>query len=135
MPFSSFYWYVFETIKPKYATFFHNSNSNTNKGIISFAAAASAGMLASVLTHPFDVLKTRQQLSEISLGTGSNNSLSNVDLPSKIEKIKGNVDIRVLYKEGGIRGLYKGIHLRMATVVPAGAIMITVYEAVKRMNL
>ena len=164
VPFSSFYWYVFETLKPKYTKFFmgtpdgtigskrsknvdsdisinsdadryNDGYSNGSLSMVSFAAAATAGMMASLLTHPFDVLKTRQQLSELSVGSGSNNSISEVDLPSKMIKVKSNMDISLLYREGGIRALYKGIHLRMAIVVPAGAIMITVYEAVKRMDL
>lgn len=175
MPFSSFYWYTFEALKPKYAKFFqaaanrsgmmdthggfmsvhndhesqidrnNNINSSTNSdrnkvdeevhGIVSFASAATAGMMASLLTHPFDVLKTRQQLSEFRVSTGNNNRISEIDISSKITKVKNNIDISVLYKEGGIKALYKGIHLRMATVVPAGAIMITVYEAVKSMKL
>ena len=103
-------------------------------GIVSFASAATAGIVASFLTHPFDVLKTRQQLSEFRVGVGRNDSMGEGSLSSKMAKVRNNMDISVLYREGGLKALYKGLHLRMATVVPAGAIMITVYEAVKCMN-
>ena len=73
--------------------------------------ASSAGVCASIITHPYDVLKTRQQL-----------------------KTSGdaNLSLTSIYREGGGRALYRGVELRMATVVPASAIMITVYEAAKR---
>ena len=146
VPFSSFYWYTYEILKPKYATFLRDNRSsirgiydfNIDDGkpdsIVSFACAATAGIMASLFTHPFDVLKTRQQLSEFRVGAGCSNRIGKVDLSSKMMKVRNNMDISVLYREGGIRALYKGIHLRMATVVPAGAIMITVYEAVKSMK-
>ena len=70
-------------------------------------------MLASLITHPYDVLKTRQQLI-VGRKTGHELSLGSI------------------YREGGRKALFSGIQLRMATVVPASAIMITVYEAAKR---
>ena len=40
-----------------------------------------------------------------------------------------------IYRERGIEGLYKGLNMRLLTVIPASAIMVTVYEVVKKIDL
>ena len=47
----------------------------------------------------------------------------------------GRVTVRTIWLAGGIPALFRGLPLRLATVVPAGAIMITVYEFVKKLAL
>ena len=40
-----------------------------------------------------------------------------------------------IFRERGVRGLYKGLNMRLLTVIPSSAIMVTVYEFVKKMEL
>ena len=109
VPFSALYWLVYETSRPKFKRLLRESNSS----VINFLSGSTAGVLSATLTHPFDVLKTRQQSCEAEI----------------------KLNLRGIYSEGGVRALYRGLQLRLATVVPAGAIMITVYEFVKKLGI
>eukprot|EP01035_Chromulina_nebulosa_P018991 gene18991-24807_t len=40
-----------------------------------------------------------------------------------------------IYKYYGIFGFYRGLLLRLLTVIPAGGIMITIYEFVKNLDI
>lgn len=40
-----------------------------------------------------------------------------------------------IFRERGIGGLYKGLNMRLLTVIPSSAIMVTVYEFVKKIDL
>lgn len=40
-----------------------------------------------------------------------------------------------LYRSGGVASLYRGLTMRLATVIPASAIMITTYEAIKSLDM
>jgi hypothetical protein len=40
-----------------------------------------------------------------------------------------------IVRERGIGGLYKGLNMRLLTVIPSSAIMVTVYEFVKKIDL
>ena len=113
VPFSALYWLVYETSRPKFQRLLRESNPAPS--VINFLSGATAGVLSATLTHPFDVLKTRQQ---------SGGADTRVKL-----------DLRSIYSTGGVRALYRGLQLRLATVVPAGAIMITVYEFVKKLDI
>ena len=104
--------------------------------LYTFLAGACGGLVAATFTQPFDVLKTLRELqgdtsknvhiSDSNVGsTASKNTKSYKQLPTK------RINLPDLYRNGGIRLLYKGFILRLATVIPAGAIMVTVYEATK----
>ena len=81
---------------------------------MNFLSGCISGCISAVLTHPFDVLKTKQQLSSQSAGG-----------------TRGNITLISLLRGGGIAALFSGLSMRLATVIPAGSIMITVYEALK----
>jgi len=124
---------------------------------ITFLSGASAGVLSAVLTHPFDVLKTQQQLSPKPInnmdGITSRNSSestqktklskheilkyfqkSNFFLPNNSSHTKkyGILDI---FRERGFKGLFKGLTMRLLTVIPSSAIMVTVYEGIKKIDI
>lgn len=94
----------------------------------SFAAGALSGAIASVLTTPFDVGKTRQQVFK-----------------DKSSSTKGELKVLApeersvprflwhIFKEEGFAGLWKGWVPRTLKVAPACAIMISSYEVGKRM--
>jgi solute carrier family 25 protein 39/40 len=72
VPFSALYWLSFENIK----LFGHSLHANAgdsfepfkgyfskNSSGLTFIAGSCAGMIAAIATHPYDVLKTQQQLA------------------------------------------------------------------------
>jgi solute carrier family 25 protein 39/40 len=93
----------------------------------SFIAGATSGAVASILTMPFDVGKTRRQVF--------------VDPTTQapgVEKILAPEERSMprflwhIFKEEGISGLWKGWIPRTLKVAPACAIMISCYEVGKR---
>ena len=105
VPFSAIYWPFYEYLKPSKFQFSQN-----------FIAGAVAGSIASAVTLPADVIKTRLQLE-----------LGETGLK------KGNLEVaRDIVKNQGIRGLYTGIVPRVLKVAPACAIMISSYEYCKK---
>lgn len=134
VPFSGIYWCSLEIIRKfikkwrKEEGRHHSSQSfsnlNNSKEINgfdrvfeSFIGGAMSGMIASALTTPFDVAKTRRQVNLTnSIYNGSNKPPS---MWSELIKIG---------KDEGLVGLTRGIIPRMSKVAPACAIMIGSYE-------
>lgn len=148
VPFSAIYWYSFERARwpmrdylvqnmatgsscgsrsSKISSNSGSRSSNRSDGSISsscrddsmsmssahrlgdFGAGAVGGLVSALVTHPFDVLKTRRQVDEYA--------------PSS--------RMGYMLRTEGLRGAFRGLWLRLATVIPGGAIMVTVYEGVK----
>jgi hypothetical protein len=222
-PFSAIYWYVFETIRPKYAQLFSEQGVAVSAGsegdrrvkksggefsvFPTFCSGASAGMLAALCTHPYDVIKTQQQMAVMNakdsvstneaasekiiskvrhssarhtdalvgrshtsaamanchssqlhcldnnskrLNMSSNKSNTAVSsganksqqrpLSSRLtlavssqqqQQQQPQITLRYLYSNGGVSALYRGLSMRLVSVIPASAIMVTIYEKIK----
>jgi len=104
VPFSAVYWPCYEYLRP----------TEFNLGE-SFAAGAVAGSLASTVTLPMDVIKTRFQLE-----------LGERGVPKKNFEV-----VREILAAQGWRGLFSGLVPRLLKVAPACAIMISSYEYCK----
>lgn len=125
-PFSAIYWFAFDLLRPAWqsmvghresgATAIPDSFTNT----ATFFAGATSSMLAALCTHPFDVLKTQIQ---VSVDPSAQSSTSRF--------ISQRATLIGLYRVGGIRNMYRGLSMRLATVIPASAIVVTVYEYIK----
>jgi solute carrier family 25 protein 39/40 len=93
----------------------------------SFVAGATSGAVASVLTMPFDVGKTRQQVFK--------DTSSTIGGQKKILAPEERSMMRFLWhilREEGAAGLWRGWIPRTLKVAPACAIMISCYEVGKR---
>jgi solute carrier family 25 protein 39/40 len=89
--------------------------------LLTMANGASCGMIASVVTHPFDVVKT--QLQTIQRAKSVNNY--------RVYTIPGTFDaFSLLRKDYGWRWVTIGLAPRMLKVVPGSAIMLASYEIV-----
>lgn len=108
VPFSSVYWVLIESIKPKLVGY-----STSEKAMIS---GALSGMVATFFTMPFDVIKTRTQILK------------------KDKKTLRQVS-KLIYKQEGIKGFFAGLFPRTAKVAPACAIMLSSYEVGKQFFL
>jgi len=142
VPFSGIYWFGYETIKKRLQAqnlrrnrqlFPLNSpagkvDTNSNTFTDSFIAGALSGMVAAFLTTPFDVGKTRIQVTQhtsppaaggpaaVRAGYGGGAGRVYKSMPSLLREI---------WKEEGVRGLWRGCTPRMLKVAPACAIMVS----------
>jgi solute carrier family 25 protein 39/40 len=104
-PFSAIYWLSIENLRQNIHKKYPIRSYSQDLGI-SFFTGSFAGLIAGVITHPFDVTKTVLQVT-------SNDTLT----------------IRSVFKElirnEGAIGLYTGLIPRLAKVVPSCGIMIS----------
>lgn len=143
VPFSGIYWWGYETMRnvltdirdplgqptrPRSDS--RNRENHTTAFMDSFVAGATSGAVASLMTTPFDVGKTRRQV------------LQPVSAHKAAEKTAGTLRPeelsmpRFLYRiwaDEGIQGLFRGWAARCLRVAPACAIMISSYEIGKKM--
>ncbi|KAH9053465.1 hypothetical protein Ae201684P_015232 [Aphanomyces euteiches] len=123
VPFSAIYWGSFEILKSRLtaeASLSTRENPGQTQLAIAFVSGATAGSIATVITQPFDVIKTKQQIETFS-STGVANTAERPSVPRMMREI--------LLTEGG---LMNGLTARVAKVAPACAIMIATYEAGKQ---
>jgi solute carrier family 25 protein 39/40 len=150
VPFSALYWWGYESIRSritdlreerqgrpvtreaidglKRTTARRRSQSRENHTetfLDSFTAGATSGALASILTMPFDVGKTRTQTYNDSSRRVAGGALA----PE--EQNMGRL-LWHIFKTEGFPGLWRGWIPRTLKVAPACAIMISSYEVGKR---
>lgn len=96
-----------------------------NTFLDSFIAGASSGAVASILTMPFDVGKTRRQVFEPGNTLGAEKVLAPEErsMPRFLWHI---------FREEGLAGLWRGWIPRTLKIAPSCAIMISCYEVGKR---
>ena len=133
VPFSGIYWLAYESLNKSLKSHFSGMPKNSTNETETFCQSVSAtwatsfisgiiaGSLAATLTTPFDVIKTRLQLNNMSGGGTTGEGFS------------FRATLFNVAKNEGIRGLFSGVGLRVARVGPACAIMISVYETGKRL--
>lgn len=150
VPFSGIYWWGYESIRgvlteareksrgrtleaegPKgKARARSRSQSRENHSatfLDSFVAGATSGAVASILTMPFDVGKTRRQVF-----------VDNSPPAAGVEKVLAPEERSMprflwhIFREEGMAGLWRGWIPRTLKVAPACAIMISCYEVGKR---
>jgi solute carrier family 25 protein 39/40 len=108
VPFSGIYWANYETWK---STF--RERYNRTGAFYEFISGAVSGITAAVITHPFDVAKTRRQALV----------LSQEGVPAQTMRF-----LLKIARQEGIPALYAGIAPRLAKIAPACGIMIASYE-------
>ena len=165
VPFSGFYWWGYEAIRntltdvregnrgrtadsakdrSRLRSQSRERGNHTATFVDSFIAGASSGAVASVLTTPFDVGKTRQQVYvhaddfSSSAGSASGAKSQHVPKPGSARELmpEERAMPRLLYhifQTEGFAGLFKGWAARCLKVAPACAIMISSYEMGKKM--
>ncbi|KAM3614323.1 uncharacterized protein V6R79_012729 [Siganus canaliculatus] len=116
VPFSAMYWYNYELAK-SWLCKHHNTREATFT--ITFVSGAVSGSIASIVTLPFDVVKTRRQ---VELG-----ELQARNLSSPVSSSTVSVMRRIVAQDG-FTGLFAGFLPRLIKVAPACAIMISTYE-------
>jgi len=140
VPFSGLYWWGYEVINAKLKDLRDERNGRaydatasraerrrrnhdnfTETFLDSFASGALSGAIASIVTTPFDVGKTRTQVyrdSPSGAPNGSQRHMMNL--------------LWDIFKAEGVPGLWRGWIPRTLKVAPSCAIMISSYEVGKR---
>lgn len=108
VPFSGIYWANYETWKSTFRERYHRTGA-----LYEFTSGALSGTTAALITHPFDVAKTRRQALV----------LSQEGVPPQTMKF-----LLKIIKNEGIGALFAGIAPRLAKIAPACGIMIASYE-------
>jgi solute carrier family 25 protein 39/40 len=111
IPFSAIYWYGIETTKQKLEPFLGKDKRIT----VALVGGTVAGTIATICTHPFDVLKTRAQSA----------------MYSNMKTSEFAIARQMWCQEGGSSSFLAGMAPRLLKVTPACAIMLTSYEAGK----
>lgn len=134
VPFSGIYWASYEYSKKSFFPNLKENNSGDSSTLShflqSFIAGSVSGTVAGILTHPFDVGKTRLQISMNERMNGS--SLSESELKASRNMFLFLNRIRV---NEGFGALFAGITPRIIKIAPSCAIMISTYEVGKRLFL
>ncbi|KAJ3411546.1 hypothetical protein HDV05_002065 [Chytridiales sp. JEL 0842] len=124
VPFSGVYWVGYELIKSEIlqsAQRRGKSSEAWQEFGSSFAAGAMSGAFAAILTNPFDVAKTIQQV------------VKHDEQGSPHRDLRMMAVMRSVVKTEGWQGLFRGLSPRIAKVAPACAIMISSYELGKHL--
>ncbi|XP_063306837.1 probable mitochondrial glutathione transporter SLC25A40 [Pelobates fuscus] len=116
VPFSALYWFNYELGK-KWLCQKYNSPEPTFS--IYFIAGAVSGSIASIVTLPFDVVKTRRQIEVGELEVFSTSQKRSTSTWKVMNTILA---------ENGFSGLFAGLIPRLIKVAPACAVMISTYE-------
>lgn len=82
------------------------------------SAGAVAGVSYNFLFYPADTIKSRMQTEDVSKMTGGKRTFAAVG--------------RALWKEHGLKGLYRGCGITVGRAAPSSAFIFTIYEALRR---
>lgn len=120
VPFSAIHWFFYNYFHSKLCEYLENDMPTFSAA---FVCGAASGTIASIMTQPFDVVKTQRQieLGDKALMIGVKGQ------PQSTREI-----ILHLHANRGISGLYAGLLPRIAKAAPACAIMISTYEYGKK---
>ncbi|KAJ3844643.1 solute carrier family 25 member 38 [Lentinula raphanica] len=108
-PYAGLFVVFYESLK-KHASLVLIPTSHTQSSMLHSGSAAAAGALATLATHPFDVIKTKLQ----------------VRTESQYHSFTSTV--RTIWRYRGIRGYFDGASLRLSRKVLSSAIGWAVYE-------
>jgi len=127
VPFSAIYWELNESIKSairRRDDHVETRNKVVTEFIYPFISASIAAAVASVATHPFDVVKTHLQSVE---------RVHSVRGYVQMKRVTSGNILSQIYRKEGIRGFGVGLAPRLAKIVPSCAILLGTFEYTKHL--
>ncbi len=123
-----------------------NANVNMNyinelldRGIVQGISGVSAALVASTLTQPLDVVKTRLQVGNY--GNNNTNSINTNRTQTQthaqhvhIRKYTYTSVIKELYSTSGFRGFFRGLGPRITTMTIWGTVLSSAYEYLRHIS-
>lgn len=106
-----------------------SQQNHTDTLVDSFISGAGSGGIAALVTTPFDVGKTRQQVVRHGGDSSVKRAAGGALVPEELSMPRFLLHI---YTEQGMAGLFRGWAARCLKVAPACAIMISSYELGKK---
>ena len=127
-PFSALYFLFYEEMKKAMASFNSSLSSSHLPLTHTILASSGAGLLASFLTTPLDLVKLRLQVQRASRPT-----TSTISTTSAVTTYRGVWHaLTSIYKQEGFKHLFRGGGARMLFHAPSTAVTLTSYEYVKQ---
>jgi Mitochondrial carrier protein len=106
-------------------TFFEKRSLALPKDLINVVSGATAGFASGVATCPLDVIKTKLQAQ------GGFRAMNKSAIPAGTE-YRGMVGTaKIIWREEGLRGMYRGLGPIILGYLPTWAVYFTVYEKSK----
>lgn len=148
VPFSAIYFAAYETFKraltggsglgERHVSSQGSHHSHSSEFAVAFASGASAGILAALVTHPFDLIKTRSQALTTSATTAAAASATDPTSATSARQpraatISTGGLLRSVYRAEGLPGLFRGLSPRIVKVGPSCGLMIGSFEVVGRL--
>jgi len=135
VPFSGLYWMGFEGFKTRILDSRHRGANPELTLPETFLAGAGSAMGSAILTQPFDVLKTRRQVSvgPVSAMSSASSILSFSNTGSNIASTSTLSTLVRIVRTEGAKALFAGVGPRTLKVAPACGMMIGCYEGVGRL--
>lgn len=96
---------------------------------IDLLAGSASGGTAVLCTYPLDLARTKLAYQVKNTGTTLGNGVSSVALQPAYDGIKDV--LRSVYKEGGMRGLYRGVGPTLIGILPYAGLKFYIYEELK----
>ncbi|KAL3675887.1 hypothetical protein R1sor_025835 [Riccia sorocarpa] len=125
VPYAGFQFMAYE----QYRRWMLEYHPAANGPLVELAAGGLAGGSAVLLTYPLDLARTRLAYQVNSQGTGKVDKVIRSSLPP-LSKGIGDV-LRNVYKESGIRGLYRGVGATLYGIFPYAGLKFYIYEILK----
>jgi hypothetical protein len=136
-PYSAFYLMFYQMFKDKASQFIGADPSQPSLPL-AFCAGGIAGATASLLTAPLDLIKIRLQMQRAVATNSAISPSSSTQINPSTQKYIINYSyknvsdgLKTVYKEGGVKGLFKGAGARMAFSAPAAAITISLWDTIR----
>lgn len=148
VPFSGLYWWGYEEVKKGLVSARQHAPhlshlpgsdletaSTATAFLDSFISGATSGAVAALVTTPFDVGKTRQQVFRHMDDQVPSSAPRPAHPPKAVipEQLSLPRFLLHIFRKEGMNGLFRGWAARCLKVAPACAIMISTYELGKRM--
>jgi solute carrier family 25 carnitine/acylcarnitine transporter 20/29 len=113
-------WFVTYDILKEYLQTYDSSENTNNNVLIPLTAGAGAATIAWLVGYPADLIKTRIQAPLVAAGTTETIGFFATG-KQLLQEANGSI----------VRGLYRGLSLKLLRAIPASMIGFSVYEAVK----